>query len=67
MQTIKSFFSRVQPQAAVAPAQNPVSQPELLSAESLKLVGGGLPRVGGLGGNSATPEGASNSTLPSAS
>jgi hypothetical protein len=40
MQALKSLFSRAQVQAA-ASAQQPVE----LSAESLKLVGGGLPRV----------------------
>jgi hypothetical protein len=44
MQAIKSLFSRAQVQAAAAvPAQQPVE----LSFESLKLVGGGLPRVSG--------------------
>lgn len=42
MQALKSLFSRVQTQAAVVPA---MTQPTPLSAESLKLVGGGLPRV----------------------
>ncbi len=42
MQALKSLFSRVQAQvAATVPAQKPVE----LSSESLKLVGGGLPRV----------------------
>ena len=40
MQALKSLFSRVQVQA-VTPPQQPVE----LSPESLKLVGGGLPRV----------------------
>ena len=40
MHALKSLFSRVQAQAA-KPAQQPVE----LSPESLKLVGGGLPRV----------------------
>jgi hypothetical protein len=40
MQALKSLFSRVQAQP-VTPAQQPVE----LSPESLKLVGGGLPRV----------------------
>lgn len=44
MQALKSLFSRAQVQAAaIVPAQQPVE----LSPESLKLVGGGLPRVGG--------------------
>lgn len=42
MQALKSLFSRAQVQATV-PAQQPVE----LSPESLKLVGGGLPRVSG--------------------
>lgn len=43
MQALKSLFSRAQVQAAaIVPAQ----QPAELSPESLKLVGGGLPRVG---------------------
>ncbi|MDP2007687.1 MAG: hypothetical protein Q8K45_18600 [Rubrivivax sp.] len=42
MQALKSLFSRAQVQtAAVVPAGQPVE----LSPESLKLVGGGLPRV----------------------
>lgn len=42
MQAFKSLFSRAQVQAAVAvPAQQPME----LAPESLKLVGGGLPRV----------------------
>lgn len=43
MQALKSLFSRAQVQAAIEPAQQPVE----LSPESLKLVGGGLPRVSG--------------------
>ncbi len=43
MQALKSLFSRAQVQAVAAvSAQQPVE----LSPESLKLVGGGLPRVG---------------------
>ncbi len=43
MQALKSLFSRAQVQAATTvPAGRPVE----LSPESLKLVGGGLPRVG---------------------
>ncbi|MDO9072049.1 MAG: hypothetical protein Q7U73_02195 [Rubrivivax sp.] len=42
MQAFKSLFSRTQaPAAATVSAQQPVE----LSPESLKLVGGGLPRV----------------------
>jgi len=44
MQALKSLFSRAQVQAA---ATVPAQQPVVLSPESLKLVGGGLPRVGG--------------------
>lgn len=41
MQALKSLFSRTPaPQAAA-----PVQQPTELSADSLKLVAGGLPRV----------------------
>jgi hypothetical protein len=40
MQALKSLFRRAQASANV-PAQRPVA----LSPESLKLVGGGLPRV----------------------
>jgi hypothetical protein len=41
MQALKSFFSRTQaPQAAAH-----VQQPAELSADSLKLVAGGMPRV----------------------
>lgn len=67
MQALKTLFSRAQTQraAAEAPAQ---SQPVELSAESLKLVGGGLPRIGGLGGNATTPdETPASATLPSVS
>lgn len=58
MQALKSLFSRAQVQAAAAvPAQQPVE----LSTESLKLVGGGLPRVSEpafaiIGGDDATAE-----------
>lgn len=64
MQSLKTLFSRPQTQAAATvPAQQPVE----LSAESLKLVGGGLPRVGGLGTNGATADTTDAATsLPSA-
>ncbi len=58
MQALKSLFSRAQAQAAVTvSAQQPVE----LSPESLKLVGGGLPRVGEpasaiIGGDDATAD-----------
>ena len=58
MQALKSLFSRVQAQvAATLPAQQPVE----LSPESLKLVGGGLPRVSDpasaiIGGDDATAD-----------
>ena len=42
MHTLKSLFSRAQASHAVAPVQALVE----LSADSLKLVAGGLPRVG---------------------
>ncbi len=41
MQALKSLFSRAQSQVAAASAKQPLE----LSPESLKLVGGGLPRV----------------------
>ncbi len=44
MQALKSLFSRRQVQTTVAASER---QPVELSAESLKLVGGGLPRVSG--------------------
>ena len=47
MQALKSLFSRAQVQAAAVSAQLPVE----LSPESLKLVGGGLPRVSGEAAN----------------
>lgn len=65
MQALKSLFSRAQVQAAAVPAQLPVE----LSAESLKLVGGGLPRVGGAAAmaietSSATAEDVEGDKLP---
>ena len=66
MQTIKSLFSRTQNQAAGMPASLPATQPTELSTDSLKLVGGGLPRIGGLGTSSAVPETTTaGATLPS--
>ncbi len=63
MQTLKSLFARTETQAADVQVQQPVE----LSAEALKLVGGGLPRVGGFGGTSTavTPTDTSDSaSLP---
>jgi hypothetical protein len=64
MQTLKTLFASTETQAADVPAQQPVE----LSAESLKLVGGGLPRVGGFGGSSGlvAPDTDSAASLPSA-
>lgn len=42
MQSLQSFFSRRQTTQNIAQAKQPV----LLSGSDLKLVGGGLPRVG---------------------
>lgn len=71
MQAFKNLFARTQVQAAAATsAEVPAApaQPTELSPEALALVGGGLPRVGGLGGSSAAlPVADSSSTLPSAS
>ena len=46
MQALKSLFARARTQVQ-ATAVEPAVQPVELSAEDLKLVGGGLPRVGG--------------------
>jgi len=63
MQTLKTLFARTETQAAAVPAQQPVE----LAAESLHLVGGGLPRIGGLGTWGATaPETDAAASLPSA-
>lgn len=64
MQTLKSLFTRTETQAAAVPVQQPVE----LSAESLKFVGGGLPRVGGFGGTSTivAPETDPAASLPTA-
>jgi hypothetical protein len=60
MQALKSLFSRAQAQVA---AKVPAQQPVVLSPESLKLVGGGLPRVSEpvsaiIGGDDATADAA---------
>ena len=66
MQSLKSLFNCAQAQRAAVLPQAQITKPTELSAESLKLVGGGLPRVGGLGGWSTTPDtGAASITLPS--
>jgi hypothetical protein len=72
MQAFKNLFARTQVQAAAASsdvAQTAPSQPTELTPEALALVGGGLPRVGGLGGSSvALPTAESSATaLPNAS
>ena len=68
MQAFKSPFTRAQAQRAVALPPAQTTRPSELSADSLKLVGGGLPRVGGLGGWGTTPEtGSATATLPSVS
>ncbi len=68
MQALKNLFSRAQTQRAAAQQQAQTTAPTELSAESLQLVGGGLPRVGGLGGSSTAPDTSTSSatTLPSA-
>ncbi|MBA4176027.1 MAG: hypothetical protein C0505_05635 [Leptothrix sp. (in: Bacteria)] len=62
MQALKSLFTRAQVKAAdVTPASTPVE----LSPESLKLVGGGLPRVSGaLDGAVASDAGTDSESLP---
>lgn len=69
MQAFKTLFSRTSTQAATSHAAKGTTQPVELSTESLKLVGGGLPRVGGLGGNATVPAegGSTSATLPSVS
>ena len=68
MQAFKSLFTRAQAQRAVALPPAQATQPTEMSAESLTLVSGGLPRVGGLGGWGTTPEtGSAAATLPSVS
>ena len=68
MQAFKSLFTRAQAQGAAALPQAETTHPAELSADSLKLVGGGLPRVGGLGGWATTPDtGEAPATLPSVS
>ena len=54
------------PNVLAAQQQAHTSKPTELSAESLKLVGGGLPRVGGLGGSAVAPDtSTAAATLPS--
>lgn len=67
MQAFKNLFSRAQAQPTVVQSQLQTAQPTELSADSLKLVAGGLPRVGGLGGTgAAAPDtGTAAATLPS--
>ena len=68
MQALKTLFSRAQAQRAVVQPLAQTTQPTELAAESLTLVGGGLPRVGGLGGWGTTPDtGEAPATLPSVS
>ncbi len=69
MQALKNLFKRPQVQAAAALAQAAPSQPTELTPEALALVGGGLPRVGGLGGSSVAlpPAEDSATALPNAS
>ena len=72
MQAFKNLFVRTQVQAAAAAssaAQTTPSQPTELTPEALALVGGGLPRVGGLGGSSVAlpPAESTATTLPNAS
>lgn len=47
MQALKSLFTRAQAQRVTVLPQAQAAMPTELSAESLKLVGGGLPRIGG--------------------
>ena len=65
MQALKSLFSRVQAQRAVVVPEAQTAQPIELSAESLKLVGGGLPRIGG--GATVPTEASTSTSLPSVS
>ena len=68
MQALKSLFARAQAQRAVVLPQAQTTRPTELSVDSLKLVGGGLPRVGGLGGSATSPDaGSTAATLPSVS
>lgn len=70
MQALKNLFARPEVQAAAASvgaAQAAPLQPTELTPEALALVGGGLPRVGGLGGSSAALPSADATALPSAS
>jgi len=65
MQALKTLFSRAQAQATVVQPLAPSTQPTELSADSLKLVGGGLPRIGG--GSEMPPVVPTELTLPSVS
>jgi hypothetical protein len=65
MQALKSLFTRAQAQRAVVLPQVQTAQPTELSADSLKLVGGGLPRIGG--GAEVPPVTTTSMTLPSVS
>lgn len=65
MQALKSLFTRAQAQRAVVLPQVQTAQPTELSADSLKLVGGGLPRIGG--GSEMPPVVPTELTLPSVS
>lgn len=65
MQALKSLFARAQAQRAVVPPHAQTAQPTELSVDSLKLVGGGLPRIGG--GNELPPETITSTQLPSVS
>lgn len=67
MQALKSLFSRAQAQrAAVLPGVQ-TAQPTELSADCLKLVGGGLPRIGGGSSVGTETPTTSSATLPSVS
>jgi hypothetical protein len=69
MQAFKNLFSRAQAQTTAVPSSEQGAQPVELSAESLKLVAGGLPRIGGLGSGATAPDttGTAAATLPSVS
>ncbi|RVU49448.1 hypothetical protein [Rubrivivax rivuli] len=72
MQAFKNLFARTQVQAAAATSgavQTTPAQPTELTPEAMALVGGGLPRVGGLGGSSVAlpPAESSVTTQPSVS
>ena len=63
MQALKSLFTRAQAPRAAARPHAKATQPTELSADSLKLVGGGIPRIGG--GGAAPTETPSSTSLPS--